>query len=78
MEETGFGGLAIGPNHHALPSLYGKIHSVSKDGLRNDFSKLGIICVEIVYWPLNTSENRVANIMLSVNGLFFPYISVSF
>lgn len=34
------------------------MHSASNNGLRNGFSKLGIVCIKIVCWLLNTSDNR--------------------
>lgn len=71
LEESGFGGLALVPHHHVLRSLYGRRRSVSNNALRNGFSKLGIVCIKIVCWSLNTSENRVVKIMLSINGQFF-------
>lgn len=46
------------------------MHSAS-NRFRNGFSKVGIVCIKIVCWPLNSSGNRVIKIMPLINGCFF-------
>lgn len=47
----------------------------ANNGLRNDSSKLKISVLKL-HWPLNTSENRVAKIMLSITFFSLHFYEV--